>query len=353
VATAFRSWSDANRNFVPECDLLAPAANGECGPLSNPLFGQVAPGTNVDPALRDGWGKRPYNWEFTTGVQREIGRGVSVDVGYFRRWYGNFTVTTNRAVGPADYDRFNITIPVDPRLPNGGGYTVSGFVNLKPASFGRTSSNFVTLADHYGTQIEHYNGVDVNVTARLASVQLSGGFSTGRTTTDSCALWAARPDLQTDSTGATAGTMNPTQYCHVDWKFLTQVKAFASYAIPKADIQISAAVQSLPGFPIVTQYSATNADAAPSLGRPLTGGATTTVQIIPPFQYYGDHVNQLDLRFARTFMTGTAKLTPSVDLFNALNGNAVQQIIFAYGSFGRPLVINQARFVKFSVNVNF
>ena len=40
-------------------------------------------------------------------------------------------------------------------------------------------------------------------------------------------------------------------------------------------------------------------------------------------------------------------------VLSLLNGNAVQQIISAYGSFGRPLVINQARFIKFSVNINF
>ena len=30
-----RSWTDANRNFVPECNLLDPRANGECGAMDN------------------------------------------------------------------------------------------------------------------------------------------------------------------------------------------------------------------------------------------------------------------------------------------------------------------------------
>ena len=103
-------------------------------------------------------------------------------------------------------------------------------------------------------------------------------------------------------------------------------------------MQISAAMQSIPGFlgnstPAgvavgrVVQYTATNADVFPSLGRPLTGGSTVTTQIIPPGQFYGERITQLDLRFARPFQVGKTKLTPSVDVFNVSNGNAVQQEI--------------------------
>ena len=39
-------------------------------------------------------------------MQHELVAGVSVDVGYFRRWYGNFLATDDRAVWPADYIAF-------------------------------------------------------------------------------------------------------------------------------------------------------------------------------------------------------------------------------------------------------
>ena len=165
---------------MPQCDLLLPAANGECGPLADPRFGQIAPGLNVDPDLRFGWGKRNYNWEMSAGVQHELATRVSMDVGYFRRWYGNLIVTTNLAVGPGDFDVFNITAPTDPRLPGGGGYEVAGLVNLKPTSFGRPSNNFQTRAYKYGGQSEVFNGVDVTVNARPAAVTLAGGLSTGK-----------------------------------------------------------------------------------------------------------------------------------------------------------------------------
>ena len=43
VASANRTWSDANRNYVPDCDLRNPLANGECGALDNLNFGRNNP----------------------------------------------------------------------------------------------------------------------------------------------------------------------------------------------------------------------------------------------------------------------------------------------------------------------
>ena len=54
---------------------------------------------------------------------------VSVEVGYFRRWLTHFsgqndTVNDNLITTAANYDRFSVTAPSDPRLPGGGGYVV-------------------------------------------------------------------------------------------------------------------------------------------------------------------------------------------------------------------------------------
>ena len=97
------SGRDANRDFVPDCDLNNFAANGECVALDNAaIFGTVTPGTSYDPDLMTGWGKRAFNWEFTTSVQQEIMPRMSIDVQYARRWYGNIRVMDDLSVTPAE-----------------------------------------------------------------------------------------------------------------------------------------------------------------------------------------------------------------------------------------------------------
>ena len=62
---------------------------------------------------------------------------MSLDVGYFRRAWAHFQVTDNLLLAPEDFTRFDIVAPTDPRLPGGGGYTLSGFYDVVPAKFGQ------------------------------------------------------------------------------------------------------------------------------------------------------------------------------------------------------------------------
>jgi hypothetical protein len=84
---------------------------------------------------------------------------VSLDAGYYRTWYGNQFVTDNRAWTAADFDQFSITAPVDPRLPGGGGYTVAGLYNIKPAKFSVAADNYITFAKNYGKQVRRWDAL--------------------------------------------------------------------------------------------------------------------------------------------------------------------------------------------------
>ena len=341
--TVTRSWTDADRDYVPDCDLLNLQTNGECGIVSDLRFGQAIPSTAYDADMLEGWGKRGYNWELSAGVQHQLLPRVGIDFGYFRRIYGNFTVTDNTLVSARDYDPYSIVAPSDPRLPDGGAYTVSNLFDLNPARVGQVS-NLVTFADNFGKQIEHWNGVDVTVNARPGGgILLQGGLSTGRTSTDVCDIRDDVPE---------SGAVNP--FCHVDTEFLTQVKLLGTYTVPRIGVLMSATFQSLPGPQVTANYVASNAQIQPSLGRPLSGGAqNATINIVTPGTMYGERLNQLDLRFARPMRFGPTRLVVNFDLYNALNGNAVTSQNNNYAAWQVPLSILDGRLFKISAQFDF
>ncbi len=305
-----------------------------------------------------GWGKRSFNWEFSAGVQHEILPRMSLDVSYFRRWYGNFLIQDNLAVAANEYSQFSIIAPADPRLPDGGGYTVPGFINLNPSAFGRPANNLWTLADNYGTQIEHWNGVDVGVNGRLNNGLLfQGGMNVGRTSTDNCDIL---DDVPEGATVSTAGVVSPSlvnfPFCHVDTNWLTSMKGAASYAVPKIDVSLSATYQSIPGPEQAANYAAPNSAIQPSLGRPLSGGAQNqTVNLVAPGTQFGGWLNQVDMRVAKIVRFGTTRATINFDLYNLFNANTILTYNnnFAVGATGavtwlQPTQILQARFFKIS-----
>ena len=363
INTTTRSWTDSNRSFVPDCDLTNPFANGECGIDANTAFGSAVPGTTYDPKTLNGWGSRGYNWEFSGGVQHEIVTGVSVNATYFRRWYGNFTTTDNRTLSASDFDSYCIPVPVNSQLPGGGGNQLCGLYNLKPAKFGVPTDNFVTFSNTFGTQIEHWNGVDLSVNTQLSQrLRMQGGLSSGRTSVDNCAVVAQLPELL-----STATTANPQQYCHTDTPFLTQVKLLGAYTIPRVEVQFSGTFQSIPGPPIAANYIAVNAAVAPSLGRSLSGSAANvTVNLIPGVgafsatnpaassgTMFGERLNQVDVRVGKRLAFGKNHLALNLDVYNVLNGNAVNLESSVYSTWRTPQGILPARFAKVSAQFEF
>ena len=237
VLSTNRNWTDVNGNFVPDCDLMNPAAQNAidiCGPWSNQNFGSAVPGSTYDPRLLNGWGIRPMDSQLGVGIQRELLPRLSTEVTYHRRWFANFTATDNVLVAPTDYNAYSIVAPLDPRLPDGGGYTIDDLWDINPALFGR-SDELVAPAEDYGDRISYWHGVDVNISGRMQnSLMFQGGTSTGRMVTDTCDV---TPKLD-----------NPSRrFCRVVAPFATQFKGLGSYTIPKVTVQVSSTIQSLPG----------------------------------------------------------------------------------------------------------
>jgi hypothetical protein len=325
--------------------------------MSDRNFGSTSPGLNFDPNLLSGWGKINYNWQFSAGIQQEIAPRVSVDLSYFRTWFGNFIATKDRALSAADFDLYSITAPIDPRLPGGGGYTISGLADIKPAKFGSVTDAVVTHSDEFGKQISHWNGVDVSVNARPqlfgSPLVLQGGVSTGRTSTDNCDVvtQVGPPPGQNQR----LSNFNPSQlYCHVDTAFLTQVKASGAFTVPRIDLMVSAAFQSLSGPQIAANYVATNAVISPSLGRNLAGNAANVqVNLIEPGTMYGERLNQIDLRLGKILRFGRTRTTVSLDVYNLFNSDAVRVENSSFATWRQPQEIVMARFAKVGVQFGF
>ena len=344
VLSANRSWTDANRNFVPECNLSLPAANGECGALSDSNFGTNMSGEVRDRDLREGWGKRSYNYEFSAGVQREVMPRVSAGVEFFRRWYGNFTATDDLNLTPAMLDKFSMVAPVDARLGDQSGAAITGLYNRKPEFFSTPSNNRTQLAKNFGNQIEVWQGFDVSMQARLQSgLMLQGGIGTGTTTTDSCEIRAALPE---------SALLTP--YCRVETPWLTQVKGVGVYTVPRVGVQIAGTFQSIPAGDRTANFTLTSAQAAQSLGRPLAGNAANvTVNLLPGGSIYGERINQLDMRFGKILRFGRTRTNVSLDVFNALNVDTVTGENINYATLWRPTGVLQSRFFKVSAQVEF
>jgi hypothetical protein len=372
TAGVTRTWIDANKNFVPDCDLLNPAAQdlqatgGDfCGVMSNTNFGKNILTNNFDPAVLNGWGVRPSDWDLGVSAQQQIGPRSSVDVAYTRRWFHGFMVADNLALQPSDLTPYSITAPNDPRLPGGGGYAISGLYDVVPDKAGQVN-NLIADSRKYGAWSQHFDGIDVTLSVRsIKGITFVGGASTGQTVADNCDVRTHLPELATTTTGTSAfgagltgSDVTPVSpYCHVAFGVLTQFRGLSSYLVPKIGIQVSAVMQSKPGAMLAANYAVPAAVVAQSLGRSPSGNATNvTVNLVEPGTMYGDRINQLDFRVGKSLTFGRTRTVLGLEIYNALNSSAVLTYNNAFvpgGPWLQPLTILTPRFFKITTELLF
>ena len=115
-----RGWNASvaaggNGDYVVNCDLLNPAANGECAAATGtaPNFGKLGAATAVDPAVLSGWGVRPGDTQYTATLQQELMPRLSADFSFTHRsWHGFFvTDDLNRRTGgvASHYESYTLT----------------------------------------------------------------------------------------------------------------------------------------------------------------------------------------------------------------------------------------------------
>lgn len=361
ATTVTRAWTDTDRDFVPDCDLSNPSPNNggdQCGVISDTAFGTTRPTSTLDDQLVSGWGVRAGDWQIGASITQQIFPRVSVEIGYQRRWLNNFVATNNQAVDFGNFTEFSIVAPNDPRLPEEArGRTISGLYNVNDDKIGQVDDN-VTLASDFGDYKQTSNGILFNVTARLRSgLTFQGGISTGATRTDYCGVRGVVPE-QNNVVGTTFNYFSfyPTNpWCNYSTGWVTRYTGLGSYIVPKLDVQVSGTFRSDQGGILQALLTVPSAQAAQTLGRPLSGGVqNVTVNLIEPGTLYGDRVNEIDLRFAKLLRFGGTKTNVGFDLYNVLNTAPVLTYSQVFNNaWLRPQSVLQPRFWKFSVQFDF
>jgi Carboxypeptidase regulatory-like domain len=356
VTSATRVWNDVNSDYVPQ--------ESELAALSVSDFGQLRLSTHYADDVLHGWGVRGYGWQGSVSMQHELWRGLAVNVGYFRTWYGNFTVTDNQLVTPADFDPYCVTVPADSRLPNGG-QQLCGLYDIQPAKFGLVD-NLVVQASNFGEQTDVFNGIDVTLNWRFGrGGVLTGGVSTGQQVTDSCFVVDSPQQLSATGTAGPGGTaLGQGLYkCHnaPPWSAATGIGLSGVYQLPW-DLRISGTYRNIASIPLTASNVFSNAQIAGSLGRNLgscRGAAicngTSTVELITPLSLYTEGRNtQVNLRLTKLFQFGRSRVEPQFDVFNVFNSNQVLVMTTRYGATWQNVTgVLAPRLVKFGLQVNF
>jgi hypothetical protein len=278
--------------------------------------------------------------------------------GYYHNWDGNLRVLVNEAVTPADYDPYCITTPVDPRLPGGGGQQVCGLYNISPEKFGQFRDVWVQ-SSNYGkgtTRVSDFVGFAME--ARLDSgIRVGGGVDTGRTVTDNCFIVDNPQSTRVVQVTSGVGERAVEQrFCHeVDGLMANlQVKLNGTVPLP-GDFTVSATFQNVASEPILANYTATTAEIAPSLGRPLAGGQrTVSIPLMAIGSAYEDRRTQVDLRMSRDFIVGRGRLQATADLYNVFNASTVLGRNNTYGPrWGQPESILPGRMLQIGGRLTF
>lgn len=362
VANTSRSWNDnlfgagdpRSGNYIPDCNLLSPLQNGECGPFLNSAFGTSVINTHFASDVTTGWQHRPFNNQVTLVLQQEIKPGLGMTAGYYYTWYGNKTVTDNLSVTPADYSPFCVTVPTDSRLPNGGGNQICEIYDLNPNKVGQV--NNLVVRDTNLT--ERYQGIDVTGNWRFGKgALLQGGISFGQTKYNNCDV----PD-RPGTGGAPATAVTPVlgqapqaTFCSYEWPWRGQTQAKVQFAYPIwYEFRVALTYQNNPGLAQAATLGYSSAAIQPSLGRPLSTAAVAVVSLIPPNTMFEPRYSQLDVRVSRRFRVGQVKFEPRFDIYNLTNAVTALGSISGYGgSWLRPTDALGARLAKFGVQVDF
>ena len=389
-----RQWNASvaaggNGDYVVDCVLTNPQANGECAAAVGPAvnFGRTGATQEVNPAVLNGWGVRPHDWQYTWTVQQELLPRIAVEFSYAHRSFHGFFVTDdlNRREGgvASYYETYTLMAPDDERLAGGGGYPVTVYVPTAAAN-NVAPRLYLTKESDFGEERKSvWNGFDVTLNARLGGgINAQIGTTTGRALVDTCATAPNFNNVQTQvAAGLTQTTVGPdTRGCRNEEPWQTTWRGVGSYTIPKIDVLVSGTLRSQPEMQIAgaalptywgapsAQWQVPNSVIAAALGH-LPPGASATgftqIQLADNEHrvYTNQRRTQVDLRFAKILRFGRTRTDVGVDINNVFNTNygTAFNTTYTYGAdneprpagWATPTAIYNPRFVRVNFTANF
>jgi len=302
-----RTWTDRNRDLIPQLDELGPSTGFNLG-TSN----------RFDPDLT-----RPIVNEINVEIERQLPGNVVVAAGYFHRDRKHYIGRRNLAVPRESYTPITVT-----EVVSGRQVTV---YNQSPALRGRFDVLFHNAPENDIT----YNGFDLTLNKRMSNRwMLMSGLSVSKNT--------GRQDQNAD--------LNDPNVQFSDGLFENEVpvsfKLSGVYDFP-FDIKASGTMQHFTGFPEDTTVLVTSATV------PLTQ-VTQSLRVEPRGTTRLPDVRLVDLSVKKLIRAGRSRIEPGVDLFNVFNVAPIQLRIAQLGpTYGRPSSILPGRILRFSLNMGF
>jgi len=337
IASDRRTWTDTNGDDI--------AQDNEIGPVNTPFNISGVSNRVPDPNI-----KRPYQWEYNVGIQREVIPGMSVSANWVRRDFKRIFWTDNVLLSPSDYTIVNVPNPLNPA-------ELIPIYNLNVAKRGQVQQ----VDKNSDVNGRWYNGVDFGFTSRVKGGNIYGGVSTGRQLTSSCEV----------------DDPNSLRYCDLrklDIPYQSQFKLAGSFPLPYA-VQISGNWQGYPGTvggtarqdsvydpalnripdaSLNVNYNVTNTIVRATNPTATLTQASITVPLLVPGTKYLKRWNQVDVRLARKFVVSKVKMQGQFDMFNILNSSSILGTVESFGStLDRPNAILQGRLFAVGVQMNF
>jgi hypothetical protein len=307
----YYAWNDSDGDRIPQLNEWLPQ-----GANTTPVNAFGGTSTHINSNM-----SRPYSDQLSAGYEKQIWRDLRIAATYYYRTKKNLFGLENTAVQPSDY--VPITVlggqPIVNPITNQP-MTLYSFQPSNPAKYGAFNfvvTNIPQLDDNA------YHGVEFTAVKRLSHKwQVLGGFTIQRQKGVYSRGYSdqAYSDNFTDPNNDINRKNN---YLNLDATYVFKVDS--TYELPWR-FNTSVNFQHYTGFPLQPTDTFNVPD-----GQGVPVGESVILQ--PAGVLRLPSVNMLNLRFSRDFMYRDHwHLIPTVDFFNATNGQTVIGEVSTFGS---------------------